>query len=57
MLLNAIEDSSEIINRQCGLCMTGEMCVCVEVDMCTDVVSVSISVINKCTATYTVIAM
>ena len=27
--------------------------ICVEVDMCTDVVSVSISVINKCTATYT----
>ena len=23
-VLNAIEDSSEIINRQCGLCMTGE---------------------------------
>ena len=27
--------------------------ICVEVDMCTDVVSVNISVINKCTATYT----
>ena len=27
--------------------------ICVEVDMCTDVLSVSISVINKCTATYT----
>ena len=26
----------------------------VEVDVCTDVVSVSISVINKCTATHTV---
>ena len=29
-LLNAIEDSGEIIDRQCGLCMTGEcVCVCV----------------------------
>ena len=55
VLLNAIEDSGEIIDRQCGLCMTGEcVCVCVEeVDICTNVVSVSISVINKCTATYT----
>ena len=32
-LLNIIEDSSEIINRQCGLCMTGE-CVCVCVCVC-----------------------
>ena len=52
VLQNAIEDSSEIIDYQCGFYMTGE-CVCVEVDICTDVVSVSISVINKCTATYT----
>ena len=28
--LNTIEDSSEIIDRQCGLCMMGEcVCVCV----------------------------
>ena len=28
VLLNIIEDSSEIIDCQCGLCMTG-VCVCV----------------------------
>ena len=33
VLLNTIEDSSEIIDRQCGLCMTGE-CVCVCVCVC-----------------------
>ena len=35
VLLNAVKDSSEIINCQCGLCMTGEsVCVCVCVCVC-----------------------
>ena len=50
VLLNGIQDNSEIIDCQCGLCMTGKcMCVWRRWDVCTDVVSVSIrlSVINK----------